>query len=85
MISSGGGEAYSLGEIERVRSRHERSLMAIEGVRGVAVGRTSIGDDALVVYVLDESARSRVPSELEGYPVQMSLTGEIDAYTVGGL
>ena len=58
--------------------------MAIEGVRGVAVGRTPIGDDALVVYVLDESARSRVPSELEGYPVEVSVTGEIDAYIDGG-
>ena len=80
-MPSGDGEPQSLGEIERVQSRHERSLMAIEGVRGVGVGRTAIGDEALVVYVVDESARGRVPSELEGYPVEVSVTGEIDAYT----
>ena len=84
MAPSSGAEAYSLGEIERVRSRHERSLMEIEGVNGVALGRTLIGDDAIVVYLRDESARRGVPSELEGYPVQVEVIGEIDASTDAG-
>lgn len=35
--------------------------MSIEGVTGVGVGRTDIGDDAIVVYVMDASVARRVP------------------------
>lgn len=65
--------------IAAVRDRHERTLMTIDGVEGVAIGRSPIGEDALVVYLRDEGAASKVPRELEGYPVQTVVTGEIDA------
>jgi hypothetical protein len=67
-------------ELLHVLSRHEKQLMAIEGVRGVAIGRGRKGDDVLVVYVTDASVSDRVPSALEGHPVEIVLTGEIDAY-----
>jgi hypothetical protein len=84
MAYPGGGEAESAGAIARARDRHERSLMAIEGVLGVALGMTRIGDDALIVYARDESVRRRVPSEVDGFPVEVQVTGEIDAYTGPG-
>lgn len=65
--------------VAAVRDRHERTLMAIDGVMGVAIGRSPIGDDALVVYLRDASLQSKIPRELEGYPVQTVVTGEIDA------
>ena len=70
--------------IEGVRARHEQDLMAIDGVLGVAIGRTPIGDDAVVVYLRDASVRQRVPPGVDGYPVETVVTGEIDAYGVGG-
>ena len=66
--------------IGAVRARHEPEIAAIDGVMGVAVGRTQTGEDALVVYMRDPSVRSRVPSEVEGHPVETVVTGVIDAY-----
>lgn len=68
--------------IALVRERNEQRLMAIEGVVGVAAGRTAIGDDAVVLYLTDASARSRVPSEIEGFLVETVVTGQIDAYGI---
>jgi hypothetical protein len=62
-----------------VLARHADELMAIDGVEGTGVGRNGVGDDAIVVYLRDASVRSRVPSEIEGYPVEPSVTGVIDA------
>lgn len=47
--------------VEAARKQHEATLMSIEGVTGVGVGRTDIGDDAIVVYVMDASVARRVP------------------------
>ena len=76
-------EEASGSAIEAVRNRHEPELVAIDGVMGVALGRSPTGEDTLVVYVRDPSVRDRVPSELEGHPVETVVTGIIDAYGPG--
>jgi hypothetical protein len=63
-----------------VLARHADELMAIDGVEGTGVGRNDVGNDAIVVYLRDASVRSRVPSEIEGHPVETSVTGVIDAF-----
>jgi hypothetical protein len=73
-----GGTGQSL--VGSVLARHERALMAIDGVVGVGIGRTRIGDDAIVLYLRDASVQQRVPTQVEGYPVETTVTGEIDAY-----
>jgi hypothetical protein len=67
-------------QVEGVLARNERALMAIDGVVGVGIGRTRIGDDAIVLYLRDVSVKQRVPTQVEGYPVETTVTGEIDAY-----
>jgi hypothetical protein len=67
-------------EIEAVRRRHEQEIVSIDGVMGIAVGRTATGEDALVLYLRDPSVRDRVPTEIEGHPVETIVTGIIDAY-----
>ena len=52
--------------------------MAIDGVEGVSLGQTAIGGEALVVYLRDASVKRRVPSQVDGYPVETSITGQID-------
>lgn len=74
--SGGAGQS----QVEHVRARHERALMAIDGVVGVGIGRTRIGDYAIVLYLRDVSVKQRVPIQIEGYPVETTVTGEIDAY-----
>jgi hypothetical protein len=54
--------------------------MAIKGVEGVGIGNDSIGNDAIIVYVRTEDAKIRVPSSIDGYPVETIVTGIIDAY-----
>lgn len=71
-------------QVEIVRKKHERSLMGTDGVLGVSVGRTAIGDDAIVLYIRDASVKRRVPTQIEGYPVETTVTGEIDAYSGTG-
>ena len=66
------------GRLEAATRRNERALMAIDGVEGVSVGHTAVGKDALVVYLRDSSVKRRVPSQVEGYPVETSITGQID-------
>lgn len=66
--------------LERVRRNHERELMAIDGVLGVGVGRSPIGDDAIIVYLRDEGVKQHVPRSIEGRPVVTEITGIIDAF-----
>ena len=66
--------------VEQVRKSHEQELMAIDGVEGVGLGRDSIGNDAIIVYLRTDDVRDRVPSSIDGYPVETRVTGIIDAY-----
>ena len=66
------------GRLEAARRRNERALMAIDGVEGVSLGQTAVGKEALVVYLRDSSVKRRVPLQVEGYPVETSITGQID-------
>ena len=72
------GHLASHGRLEAAKRRNERALMAIDGVEGVCLGQTAVGKEALVVYLRDASVRRRVPLQVEGYPVEMSITGQID-------
>lgn len=62
-----GSQSPITGVVERNRGR----LHKIEGVHGVSEGRTPIGNDAIRVDVENESVRDRLPSEIEGYPVEI--------------
>jgi hypothetical protein len=71
-------------QVELVKQRHEQMLLAIDGVLGVGIGRTPIGDEAIILYLRHASVARRVPSRIEGYPVETTVTGEIDAYVGPG-
>jgi hypothetical protein len=57
--------------IADVVERSTERLSRIEGVHGIAVGRTAIGDDSVRIDVEDDSVRERLPDEIEGYPVEV--------------
>lgn len=57
--------------IAGVVERNREWLHEIEGVHGVSEGRTQIGNDAIRVDVEDDSVRERLPSEIEGRPVEV--------------
>lgn len=88
MLVSCGGSARQEQEQQRVTSRpieevlaaHTDSLMAVPGVVGTAIG---LCDGAPCIRVLlsraSDAARQRIPARLEGYPVQVEVTGQIQA------
>lgn len=66
--------------IERIKEKYEQRLFSIDGVVGVGIGTNEIGDDVIVIYLRDETALKRVPSELEGFSVRTQISGEFEAY-----
>ena len=66
--------------IEAVLAAHTDSLMAVPGVVGTAIGRCD-GAPCIRVFLAaaDDAARRRIPSRLEGFPVQVEVTGSIGA------
>lgn len=64
----------------RVRTRHEKELMAIAGVNSVSVSN-DLGDvnPVIVVWVIDSkklnSVERAAPDSLEGFPVEVGAAG----------
>ena len=64
---------------ETAKQKREASLMAIEGVEGVGTGQDAIGNEGIVVYVRDAETAKRIPRIVDGFNVQVQVTGPIDA------
>jgi hypothetical protein len=68
-------------QAEEVLEKHQDRLMSIDGVEGVGLGGTA---DAPVILVMVRQGgaemRSRLPAQLEGYPVKVDVVGEVRAY-----
>ena len=66
--------------IEAVQNEHTDSLMSFPGVVGTAIGDCD-GKPCIKVMVVKKSPEllKKIPSELEGYPVQIDETGEFRA------
>ncbi len=67
--------------IEKVFSQNESRLMAVPGVEGVGIGGTRTRPVILVMVRQDAAAiAAKLPREIDGFPVQVEVTGEISAY-----
>lgn len=64
--------------IEAVLAAHNDSLMAVPGVLATAIGRCS-GAPCIRVLVsrVTDDVQRRVPRQLEGFPVQVDVSGPI--------
>jgi hypothetical protein len=65
--------------VDALIRQHGPQLLALDGIEGIAAGRTPAGGDAIVVFLRDEQARASLPQEIEGVPLQPVVTGPIDA------
>jgi hypothetical protein len=63
----------------RLPASEEKRLLAIPGVTSVGLGVGPTGGDALVVGVVDAGVTPQLPTEVEGVPVVVVVTGEVDA------
>jgi hypothetical protein len=75
-----GAEAMPESSIETVLKKHTDELMAMSGVVGTAQG---LCDDkpCIKVYVVEltPELQKKIPKSLEGYPVDVEVTGEFHA------
>lgn len=66
-------------DIQTVMDAHVDSLMAIDGVVGVAIGELADRTPYIMVLVVEETdmIKRRIPKSLEGHPVEIIAGGEI--------
>jgi hypothetical protein len=62
------------------RAQQELAASKLDGITGVAYGRTANGENAIVVYVRDAATATHIPKTIVGLQVQTIVTGSIDAY-----
>lgn len=65
-------------DINLVMKDHTEELMKIEGVVGVAIGELEDHTPCILVLIVEESEilREKLPTELEGHPVSLLVSGE---------
>lgn len=72
--------APSMDRVLQVKRKHENAWLSIDGVVAVGVGTTSDNLAAIVVSVASGSApvRARIPQAVEGVPVEVRVTGQLN-------
>ena len=65
--------------IKEVKKRHENRLLQLPGVVSVGIGKDKNGIPAIVVGLKGSNpdTESRLPAQLEGYPVQVRYVGAV--------
>jgi len=65
--------------IAEALAAHQEALMALPGVVGISEGQTAEGAPCLKLAVsgMTDELRARAPRTLEGYPVEVVVTGEL--------
>jgi len=78
-----GASTLTVDDLGPVVERHSKELMSLPGVTGVAAGALADGTPCILILVLEDTreVRSRLPAEVEGHPVQIMVTGEIEPFT----
>jgi hypothetical protein len=64
----------SFSDIERAKTSASERLAGIDGVLGFGVG-----DGTVRVYVQRSDVGQRLPEEVDGIPIEVVVTGTIDA------
>ena len=65
--------------IQEVKEKHEARILKIEGVISIGIGLKKDKTPAIIVGIKQEKQDliRRIPSVLEGYPVEVRITGSI--------
>jgi hypothetical protein len=67
--------------IQEAKARHAAQLLAVPGVVSVGIGRDEAGQAVIVVGVVqkDPETLAKLPSTLDGHPVDVRAVGRIRA------
>jgi hypothetical protein len=77
-LARGGAQGPDLSAAIAAQQRATDRLLANEAVVGTAVGLTADGRPAVKIYTVRQGVAG-LPSQLDGIPVQVEVTGEISA------
>lgn len=80
-LETGEEKAVPTRDIKTVMEHHAPGLMIIPGVVGVYLGETESGTPCIKILVAKKTSEltARLPESLEGHPVVVVETGEIEA------
>lgn len=65
--------------LERLLASEEAQLLAVPGVTSVGIGLGPAGGEAIAVGVVDAGVAARLPLEIRGVPLVVTVTGQVDA------
>jgi hypothetical protein len=67
--------------IRDVKAKHERRILQLPDVVSVGIGRDDNGSPAIMVGLVrpNPETESQLPDQLEGYPVDVRIVGQIKA------
>lgn len=65
--------------LERLLASQEARLLAIPGVTSVGIGFGPEGGEAFAVGVVDAGVAARLPREINGVPLLVTITGPVEA------
>jgi len=76
-----GGEGAMSPSIKDVKAKYEAQLLQLPGVVSVGIGRDENGQAAIIIGLESPNpeTESKLPTNLEGYPVKVRIVGEIRA------
>lgn len=71
-----------LKEIKRIKKKHEKSWLSIEGVVAVGIGNTTNGSPGIIISVRENAERYRyqIPESIDSIPIEIQITGKIKAF-----
>lgn len=72
-------EAAPRRPVEQVVARESARLLAIPGVTSVGIGHGPAGGEAISIGVVDAGVAVNLPYEIDGVPVVVTVTGEVEA------
>ena len=78
-VQSGPADPTLRRAVDRVLASEEARLLAVPGVVSVGIGFGPAGGEALAVGVVDAGVAARLPVEIEGVPVVVTVIGEVNA------
>jgi hypothetical protein len=75
-----GSMDYSLQKAREIRNRYEEIWMELGFVTAIGIGLTSSGRTGIIISLEkdDPAIRSIFPAEIEGIPIEVKITGEIN-------
>lgn len=67
--------------LKKIKKKVEKDWLQIPGVVAVGLGKTESGQPGIIVSVKELSleVQSSIPSQVEGVPVEIKITGPIQA------